>query len=153
MKFRSIVAAVGRWLGGGLFGRVPKPPSVKERQNIHGEVMAFHRGLALKSRKAPNLSAENIAKWRELTVQDAQDFIDGYPFFAHSSNVAMVQYFYQVKQMMVEYKNRRAYLYKSISVDEALIFFGAFSKGGWVWDNLRIRGTATGFKKYYIRLK
>ena len=32
-------------------------------------------------------------------------------------------------------------------------FFNAGSKGGWVWDNLRIRGTALGHKVSYMHVK
>lgn len=45
-----------------------------------------------------------------------------------------------------------AYAYQNVSIDEALSLHAAGSKGTWVWDNLRIRGTVFGYLKPYFFL-
>jgi hypothetical protein len=42
------------------------------------------------------------------------------------------------------------YGYRGVTPEEFLRFLDAPSKGGWVWDNLRVRGTASGHKKDYF---
>jgi hypothetical protein len=42
------------------------------------------------------------------------------------------------------------YGYRNVTPDEFLDFLSAPSKGGWVWDHLRIRGTVSGHQKDYF---
>jgi hypothetical protein len=42
------------------------------------------------------------------------------------------------------------YGYRNVTPDEFLDFLSAPSKGNWVWDHLRIRGTASGHQKDYF---
>ena len=44
------------------------------------------------------------------------------------------------------------YGYHDVSPAEARSFYGAGSKGKWVWDHLRVRGTVFGFQKPYVYL-
>jgi hypothetical protein len=41
------------------------------------------------------------------------------------------------------------YRYSGVTPDQFLTLYGAGSKGTWVWDNLRIRGTISGHQKDY----
>lgn len=72
-----------------------------------------------------------------------------------SSNVVSFQYFNQEHRLIVGYKGRRPpsevgyYEYLGVTEDEAKQAFMAMSKGGWVWDVLRVRGTRCGHKKPY----
>ncbi len=68
-----------------------------------------------------------------------------------SSNVAMARYTGGTRHLYLQFHGGDVYRYSQISLDEAESFYAAGSKGGWVWDYLRIRGTARGFKKPYTR--
>jgi len=84
----------------------------------------------------------------------ADDFVyGGELLFVHSSNVAAAQYFWGEHKMMIEFLNGSAYLYSSVNETEAWTFATAGSKGGWVWDNLRVRGTVDQHRKPYERIK
>lgn len=69
-----------------------------------------------------------------------------------SSNVAAAQYDGETEQMTVEFKDGSLYQYQQISLVEARSFAQAGSKGGWVWDQLRMRGTVNGYKKPFVFL-
>jgi hypothetical protein len=69
-----------------------------------------------------------------------------------SSNVGSIQYSKEDEQMTIQYKWGGVYLYNNISPTEAYSMVVAASKGIWVWDNLRVRGTKKGHKKPYRRL-
>lgn len=139
--------------GGGLFGFFRRRKKESQRKSL--EILGGgHRGVAIGSLKEPDYSKENVAKWKGYTADEVEGFVyDQQPFFVHSTNVVMAQYFIQTKQMMVEYKDSRAYLYDNVSEDEAINFAKAESKGVWVWDNLRVRGSKTAHKKSYTRIK
>lgn len=140
-KIRSVLA--GR-------RKPPVPPTLPGRQTV----ARGHRGVALGSQADPDLSPENIAKWRTLNEQDVRDFVHGgQPLFVHSSNVVMVQYHPEAQAMMVEYKKGRAYMYYNVSQWDAYSFAGAASKGSWIWDVFRIRGTKNGHRKPFQRIR
>ncbi len=71
-----------------------------------------------------------------------------------SSNVELMNYDYEKEILYVQFKPKNnsgagVYAYNPVSMAEALSFIKAPSKGGWIWDNLRIRGTALGHRKNY----
>lgn len=109
-----------------------------------------HRGIALGLGNKPTTKPGN----RNLIPRDEVDeFVNGgYPLFVHSSNVRMAQYFPQDQKMMVEYGEGAAYLYSGVTQHEALSFAQAQSKGTWVWDHLRVRGSRTAHKKPYVKI-
>ena len=99
-------------------------------------------------------SKEEQAKWRELSTDSIEGFLhDEQILFVHSSNVAALQYFKEAGKLMVEYLNGSAYLYSGVSLPEASRFVSSASKGGEVWDTLRVRGSKTAHKKRYVRIK
>ncbi len=115
-----------------LFGKKPaaRPLSTKG-----------HRGHAFGSREDPDLSAENRAKWKTLGGQYVEDFVqNGEIMFVHSTNVAAAQYHKDAQKLMIEYLDGSAYLYSPISESMAYTFAEYDSKGGFVWDYLRLRG-------------
>lgn len=69
-----------------------------------------------------------------------------------SSNVAAAQYDGETEQMTVEFDDGSFYQYQQVSRQEARAFAQAGSKGIWVWDHLRIRGTRDGHKKPFVFL-
>lgn len=133
-----------------LFQRAPQPPPHQSRETLGGG----HRGVAIGDANAPDYSQENVDRWRALPASDVEAFVyEEQPLFVHSTNVAMAQYFFTTKQMMVEFLGGGAYLYDGVTEDEAIQFAKAPSKGGWVWDNLRVRGSRNKHKKPFRRLR
>lgn len=119
-------------------------------------IMGGHRGIAAGSLKKPDLgSYQELLKVGHTTVspQEAAAYVyQEQPFFVNSSNVVMSVYYAEEKKMLVEYKGGASYLYSNVDEREAISFVQAQSKGGWIWSNLRIRGTKYGHKKPYIHL-
>lgn len=66
-----------------------------------------------------------------------------------SSNVAAIRYLPEDEALEVEYLNGAFYRYDEIPPAMAKDFALARSPGGWVWDNLRVRGTVYGYQKPY----
>lgn len=66
-----------------------------------------------------------------------------------SSNVAQYWYEQANRTLYIQYKDGSTYAYYSVSEPEAISLFQSASKGTWVWDNLRIRGTKVGARKEY----
>ena len=123
-----------------------------------------HRGVAagdLRRREAANerflaeggttpWTAEEVAKWETLSPLQVDRFLyDFTPLVVNSSNVVSAQYYNDSNELRIQFKDGSAYIYEDINTQEALEFAKAFSKGGWVWDYLRIRGTKYGHKKPY----
>lgn len=71
-----------------------------------------------------------------------------------SSNVAWIQYESGPEGsttgiLYIGYQDGSVYRYFDLTPDDALSLYAASSKGTWVWDNLRLRGTVFGFKVMY----
>lgn len=66
-----------------------------------------------------------------------------------SSNVSAAQYDPHEDYLQIGYKNGGWYGYHGVSSDEAASFYRSGSKGNWVWDHLRRRGTVFGYQKAY----
>lgn len=69
-----------------------------------------------------------------------------------SSNVRTIQYRMAENVLVVSFKDGSVYGYKPVFVQEAASLFRSSSKGTWIWDNLRIRGTKLGHRKDYFLL-
>lgn len=163
MPKKGLVNILGRITGkitskiNRAFGLRAKPPKPAPASRVIG-----HRGIAagsLKERqrlqaegKQP-YTAEEIAKWRQLSGDVVEDFVENeQPLFVNSSNVVLFQYFKDVQKLLVEFKGGKSYLYDNVSKTEAIEFATAQSKGGAVWDLLRVRGSRTAHKKPYRRV-
>lgn len=125
----------------------PEAPKPKRRQ------MVGTTGIPVDS----DLS-EAQRQQRVLSGDEVYDFVhNSVIMFVHSSNVGAVQYFKEDQKLMVEFlpgangKPGR-YLYSNVTEDDAISFARAGSKGKWVWDNLRVRGSKTAHRKPYIKL-
>lgn len=81
------------------------------------------------------------------------DFVyDGRELSVASSNVSTIQYDLERQILKVGYLNGTVYGYLGVTLQEAVSLATAGSKGQWIWDNLRIRGTRDGFRKPYWRV-
>jgi hypothetical protein len=78
---------------------------------------------------------------------------------AGSSNVWAFGYLFNEGALYVRFANKSSdghptgpgplYRYQGVTPDQFLSMLNAGSKGSWVWDNLRIRGTISGHQKDY----
>ena len=134
-----------------LFGRSPKKPVIPP-------TIGGHRGIAAGDLKRPDLEsyAERVGKRGgdvAIGEEEAQDFLaGGNPIFVHSTNVVMIQWFPEIGKCMVEYKGGGAYLYSNVTESEMRSFLQAQSKGGFIWDHFRVRGSRTAHRKPYVRI-
>lgn len=92
-----------------------------------------------------------------LEISDLESFLSGEMIvMADSSNVDWFQYLPDTRQLKVGFgkggRKKSTYLYDQISPVEAASIFSFRSKGTWVWDNLRVRGTVHGHKKPYRKI-
>lgn len=91
--------------------------------------------------------------FREMRVAKADSeleaFLAGVIIEVISSNVWRCQFVVEEQTLYVQYRNGNWYWYTGISEDEATQLYHAGSKGKWVWDCLRVRGTVFGHKKPY----
>jgi len=69
-----------------------------------------------------------------------------------STNCVGGRYIADQLYMELEFKDGSYYGYFNITPEEAASMYRATSHGGWVWDNLRIRGTKLGYRKEYVWL-
>jgi hypothetical protein len=69
-----------------------------------------------------------------------------------SSNVRAASYDARSQTLTVEYLDGRAYRYGDVSEDEALSFATTPSKGTYVWDYLRVRGSKTAHRKPVVQV-
>jgi hypothetical protein len=87
-------------------------------------------------------------KARLLTGQHTADVLDGIYYPVRSSNVAAIQYYPDISELMVEFRSGAAYMYSDISRDEVVAFAAALSKGKFVWSYLRGRIPGEHIKPY-----
>lgn len=69
-----------------------------------------------------------------------------------SSNVASIQFHADDDRLIIEYKDGSIYAYHPVPMPMAIDLYRASSKGKWVWDNLRVRGTVFGYQIPYEHL-
>lgn len=102
------------------------------------------------------MEAEQRNEERRRYLAEQEAMLDPLARFLHgemvsviSSNVSQIQYDFDLKLLYVIYLNGGWYQYALVTPEEAAAFFNAGSKGKWVWDVLRQRGTQFGWKKPY----
>lgn len=144
----TIFGRIADWIRGKV-RTTPVPPQIKPSSlGLEGEV-----GFAIGLGKDPTDKNR-----RKMPSKDVEGFIyDGDLIYVNSSNVLAAQYHPEVNKMMVEFHGGKssgysAYLYSNVSIDEAISFAQAQSKGAWVWDHLRVRGSRTAHKKPYTKI-
>lgn len=76
-------------------------------------------------------------------------FLHGNESSFRSSNVASGNYNLGQKYLELGFNNGGRYGYHNVSPVEAMSLYNSPSKGKWVWDNLRRRGTVFGYQKSY----
>lgn len=149
-SIRDLLTRIGR-----AAGILPKAPKVKEPGFGPGKFdparVVGHRGVAIGNTTDPDLRPE---EWETLSGGEVLNFVRKQIFLpVNSTNVRGATYFQESNQMLVEFKGGSAYVYSNVSEQEAINFAQAASKGAWVWDNLRIRGTKYGHRKPYRRIR
>jgi hypothetical protein len=83
---------------------------------------------------------------RPLGSQEAQDWAFSGEFFSdfESSNVRAISYDHADRVLAVEYDGGRRQYYSPVTLAQAMELYEAPSKGIWLWDNIRVRGTVSG---------
>lgn len=77
-----------------------------------------------------------------FTTADLDDFLlNGVTFEVVSSNVAMASYEAETFTLFITYDGGECWAYDPISPSAAASFIQATSHGGWLWSNVRVRGT------------
>lgn len=84
-------------------------------------------------------------------VQQAEKITNGRDF--SSSNVQWCQYEIERNTLTISFQDGSVYEYYGVFPQEAKSLFQSRSKGTWVWDNLRIRGTVYGHRKQYTQIQ
>lgn len=100
-----------------------------------------HAGQALGDLSNPDTSPENQARWRTITPEQSEAYIQGERFHVHSSNVNWFQFDPDELTLRVEYQRRgspqrRGYLYADVSWAEMRLIVAAQSKGAVCWSLL-----------------
>lgn len=133
-----------------LWGRkLPEAPKVRPEEMAGG-----HRGVAMGDRASPDLSPENIARWEQLTGNEVEDFVlRGKVFPVNSSNVTYFRYDIKQSVLFVGFKGGSEYAYFHVTPQEAVQAAKYQSKGSFVWDVLRKRGSARYHRKPYRRTR
>lgn len=149
-SLRSILGRIGRALG---MGKTPKAPTITPRQEPAG-----HRGIAAGDLQKPIQSFTQQHKAPETVQivppdQIARFLYERAIFPVFSTNVEAAQYDHEKNILIITFKEGSQYAYSNVSLQEAVGFAQSASKGGWVWNNLRIRGTKHGHRKPYRRVR
>lgn len=113
-------------------------------KELESEISQLEENI-IKVERPQDFSKENVEKWKTIEPDDVTKFIyKGYWLPFHSTNVRAVKYDIDSQKMFIEFKGKGGpYEYDGISKEKAMTFLQAGSKGGWVWDNLRVRGSKT----------
>jgi|SRR5579859_2523292 len=103
---------------------------------------------------AQRLVSERVAVMPEENELDQFLYYDKVIYAPHSSNVDNYRYIRWdpsgfLGMLRIQYKDGSMYEYQPVSLEEAHSLYAAASKGKWVWDHLRIRGTIYGYKVPY----
>lgn len=150
-------AAVGQTLGKSMFPQPMAKKSSPEQQkpkkseplsieSLVKKIHDTHRKAEEDRQRAENARARE--PWYRF-INLGIPIVDGPDF--KSSNVQWMQYDIENGSLYIEYiKNGCTYRYWPVNEDEAKNCFLTASKGGWVWDRLRIRTTNLGHRKNYM---
>lgn len=127
----------------------PEPPSSPFDPRAYEQPEAVEREQAYRQGNREKFMGED-----ETSFVWFGGFVDT----PNSSNVASLQYDYESQKLTVGYKGRREsslvgyYEYSFVNEEQARDLLFWVTKGGWVWDNLRVRGTKCGTQKPYVFL-
>lgn len=85
-----------------------------------------------------------------LSADEVNDFLfRGKVLSVSSSNLEAAQFLAGENKLIVKYLGDGHYEYDGVTEGEALAFANAPSKGVFVWDHLRVRGSKTAHRKAF----
>jgi hypothetical protein len=102
------------------------------------------------SGKISGLPKGGSGKVLDVAQRQGRTDLDDFLYFGvwwadfSSSNVAMARYLEDTQTLLIGFHNGAIYGYEPVSTWMAKSFWTAASKGTWVWDHLRKRGTRYG---------
>lgn len=96
-------------------------------------------GTPAKNPTTPPQEQEIVAEYLSKDEQWAYsgEWFSGFK----SSNVKSFAYDYKRNALAVEYQGQLFWEYSPVSLTKALSLYHAPSKGTWIWDNIKVRGT------------
>lgn len=125
-----------------LRGSTPEPTPEIPKGRVIG-----HRGVAT------GLPTDT-GKWETISAEEVEAYVyKGAALPVHSSNVEHIQYDINKKVLIVSFHGGGQYSYQQVSEQEAINFAQAFSKGKFIWDTFRVRGSRTAHKKPYSKIR
>ena len=100
----------------------------------------------------PQWNEQQLAGLSADGLEVPRDAMDAFLYFGtwlpvQSSNVEQIHYDPSDSTLKIKFLNGGYYQYDDVSIREAESFANASSKGKWVWDELRKRGTVFGFNR------
>lgn len=100
------------------------------------------------NRRAKSIGPGTTGHGSPLSAENAVDFVyAGQIMFCNSENVESATYSIEDKILVIQYKGGGSpWSYEPITELQAIDFTKADSKNGWLWDNVRIRGTKHGHR-------
>ncbi len=139
-----------------LFGRANGTPGVRPGAHSPSRPQPQHENLYKTFEQDQDELAEEEA-YRILKQNETLDEAEEWATFGEwapmaSSNVAGASYEHEEERLTIGYLDGSYYQYQPVSYEKALDFYRAGSKGTWVWDNLRVRGTVFGYQVPYTFL-
>lgn len=127
------------------------------KQQIHSTKTSVLGSVEEQFRRAMEAMDEGEKRRAEMEKMNRQPWwyfvhagipmVNGHDF--DSSNVERVHYEIDHSSLFIEYYTGWLYRYWPVNEREAASIFHSRSKGVWVWDNLRRRGTKLGHRKNY----
>lgn len=134
-----------------------RPTSLLSKNKIAGS-----QGLALGDVQAmeeeflqgERPSTEQVQEYQghELGTEEATAFVNGEKeIHVRSSNVVSAQYYPESQQMFIAFKTGQ-YIYDNVSIQDAISFVQALSKGSEIWNTYRVRGSRTATRKPYKKI-
>jgi len=119
--------------------RKPTPPTI----------LPGNRGYAI----GLGATADEVNR-RAVGSDEIKDFVyNGEILIVHSSNVSSAVYSLADKKLIIEYHSGDVWSYGNINEQEAIGFAQAQSKGGFIWQHIRVRGSKTQHKKPAVKIR
>ena len=130
------------------------PPDTSSRHNRRMGIFANIFGRGQKQSTKPR-AHRGTGSSKFVGEDEVAAFLRGDELLlVQSSNVAAAQYHPDDDKLMIEYLDGSAWLYgPGVSVRMAEDFARARSKGTWVWDNIKVRGTVSQHQVPAVKLR
>jgi hypothetical protein len=136
----------------GWLSRLGRAFGFGAKQNQPSQPPSFAEQARLAAKRIAEETAEEVA-FRILKNEPTSEFEKFISFgewiSVQSSNVRAISYVKLTAELHIEYHDGSFYGYGPVNDEMAADLYRASSKGKWVWDHLRRRGTVFGYQVEY----